>query len=88
MDDEFVQATEVEERLLEAHNEEVDVWCFLLGSSFAATIDADGSGSSAGTGALGTAETITRSTRPTTDGSTFVSVPVKRWKRNGLNHFL
>jgi hypothetical protein len=25
MDDEFVQATEVEERLLEAHNEEVDV---------------------------------------------------------------
>jgi hypothetical protein len=78
MDDEFVQATEVEERLLEAHNEEDDVRCFLLGSSFAATIDADGSDSSAGTGTPGTTETVTRSTRPTTDGSTSVSVPVKR----------
>lgn len=78
MDDEFVQATEVEERLLKAHNEEDDVRCFLLGSNFVATIDADGSGSSAGTGTPSTVEMVTRSTRSTIDGSTSVSIPVKR----------
>jgi hypothetical protein len=74
MDDEFVQAAEAEERLLEAHNDEANGKCFLLGSSSAATIDVDGSGE----GTPGTtAETTNGSTNPTAVGSTFVSVPCK-----------
>jgi hypothetical protein len=81
MDDEFVQATEAEERLLEAHNEEADARCLLLGSSSAAAIDVDGSGSGAGAGTPGTTETTTGSTSPTADGSTSGSIPGKRSRR-------
>jgi hypothetical protein len=78
MDDEFVQAAEAEERLLEAHNEKVDARCFLLGSSSANAIDVDGSGSGVGAGSPGTTEMATGSTSPTADGSTSDSVPGKR----------
>lgn len=87
-DDEFVQAVEAEERLLEAQNEEDDARRFLLGSSSAVAIDVDGSDAGIGTetgttGTPGTTETRNRSTSPTVDASTSVVVPGKRSRRRG-----